>query len=236
MPLPSTTFRSELPPVVRKELDQFDSELTGYLLLEHDDDGRHTQIPTSILTGTVADAQLSPNVALKNINNQFSTDQTITGNLVLSGAIVERSRPAFMGDWQPYTVQFKNHDGTVMTIGDGVLSGRYSLIGRTCHAHVLLYIGSTTVVPAGIFGVTLPLPWVGGHSLGSVFMYGPSGKSYLGSAVIGQFFYGPLTNCAAMLVGSLGGSVYDYALMAQTGVPFPWVTGVFAGLQLTYEV
>lgn len=52
MPLPSVTFRSELPPIVRKELDQLDSELTGYLLQEHDDDGHHTHITTTSLTVT----------------------------------------------------------------------------------------------------------------------------------------------------------------------------------------
>lgn len=50
MPLPSVTFRSELDPVVRKELDQFDGELTGYLLEEHDDDGHHTRITADAVT------------------------------------------------------------------------------------------------------------------------------------------------------------------------------------------
>lgn len=48
-PLPSVTFRSELDPVVRKELDQLDSELTSYLLEEHDDDGHHTAISATSL-------------------------------------------------------------------------------------------------------------------------------------------------------------------------------------------
>lgn len=47
MSLPSVTFRSELPPVMRKELDQLDSELTDYLLTEHDDDGHHRNITAS---------------------------------------------------------------------------------------------------------------------------------------------------------------------------------------------
>jgi hypothetical protein len=50
MPLPSVTFRSELDPIVRKELDQFDGELTGYLLEEHDDDGHHTHVTADALT------------------------------------------------------------------------------------------------------------------------------------------------------------------------------------------
>jgi len=52
MPLPSVTFRSELPPVVRKELDQLDGEITAYLLQEHDDDGRHTVITATAVTVT----------------------------------------------------------------------------------------------------------------------------------------------------------------------------------------
>jgi len=50
MPIPSVTFRSELDPVVRKELDQFDAEVTEYLLQEHDDDGKHTNITAKSLT------------------------------------------------------------------------------------------------------------------------------------------------------------------------------------------
>lgn len=49
-PLPSVTFRSELDPLVRKELDQLDGELTEYLLQEHDDDGRHQDITAKSLT------------------------------------------------------------------------------------------------------------------------------------------------------------------------------------------
>jgi hypothetical protein len=50
MPVPSVTFRSELDPVVRKELDQLDGELTGWMLQEHDDDGKHGKITADAIT------------------------------------------------------------------------------------------------------------------------------------------------------------------------------------------
>ena len=130
MPLPNTTFRSELPHVVRKELDQSNADTAGYLVTEHDEDGHHTHITAKslkvkgpvaitggpltvngapvvpggggtapaphhvthepggadaltqldagiITTGTLADARLSPNVALRNAFNIFTQGQEV---------------------------------------------------------------------------------------------------------------------------------------------------------------
>jgi len=74
MPLPSVTFRSELPPIVRKELDQLDSELTAYLLQEHDDDGQHTHITASSLTVTGPLAVLGGPITVNGVEPQ----QTLT--------------------------------------------------------------------------------------------------------------------------------------------------------------
>jgi hypothetical protein len=60
MPLPSVTFRSELDPIVRKELDQLDGEITEYLLQEHDDDGKHTHITADSITVTGGTNLTSP--------------------------------------------------------------------------------------------------------------------------------------------------------------------------------
>lgn len=46
-----------------------------------------TTIPAGNLSGSIADARLSSNVALKNINNSFSTDQTTTGLTVSTNGI-----------------------------------------------------------------------------------------------------------------------------------------------------
>lgn len=43
---------------------------------------------TNLTSGTVPDARLSSNVALKNINNNFTVGQNVTGNLTTSGVII----------------------------------------------------------------------------------------------------------------------------------------------------
>jgi len=49
MGFPNTTFRTELPPVVRKELDQSNADTAGYLSAEHDEEGRHTHLTAKSL-------------------------------------------------------------------------------------------------------------------------------------------------------------------------------------------
>ena len=219
MPLPSVTFRSELDPIVRKELDQFDGEITEYLLREHDDDGRHTKVTADALvvdgpvtitggpvtidgvpitgaakppsphhathepggsdpivalsgavitTGTVADARLSANVALKNINNNFSASQVITGNLGVSGnasanaGYYERLRSVAMGEWQAVPYSAANF-GAVSPMTWSVPSGNiftntFTIIGKTLLWH--FYLSSSTIggSPAASLLIKPPVP------------------------------------------------------------------------------
>lgn len=50
MSWPTTTFRSELPPVMRKELDALAAVLRGLLSIEHNSEGGHTDISAVTVT------------------------------------------------------------------------------------------------------------------------------------------------------------------------------------------
>lgn len=52
MSWPETSFRSELDPVVRKEVDAFSAVLRGHLSSEHTSDGRHTHVTADDVTIT----------------------------------------------------------------------------------------------------------------------------------------------------------------------------------------
>jgi hypothetical protein len=50
MSYPDLTYRSELPPVTRKELEQFAALLQAYLSREHNSEGQHTNITADSIT------------------------------------------------------------------------------------------------------------------------------------------------------------------------------------------
>jgi len=69
---------------------------------------------TNIISGTLADARLSSNVALKNQNNNFSETQNVTGNLVATGQI--KGATGQIGGVANYS-EFET-DGTLVFNGD----------------------------------------------------------------------------------------------------------------------
>lgn len=62
MPFPSVTFSSELPPVVRKEMEQMWSLFEGWARQEHNPDGTHSHITANALTLTTNPALAAPDV------------------------------------------------------------------------------------------------------------------------------------------------------------------------------
>lgn len=75
--------------------------------------------------------------------------------------------------------------GTNPTLGNGTLTGRYALIGKTCHIAIRLVPGSTTTFGAGTYTFTAPftaaddiVEYVGGARLSA-------GSTYIGQSVLG---------------------------------------------------
>jgi len=116
-----------------------------------------TQLAASVInSGVLSDARLSGNVALRNINNNFSVGQTINGGLAVAGAIGERGRPVPLGEWATYTPAWIS-TGTAPAIGNGVLTGRYTLVGKTCHFKISLVANTTTTFGTGQYFFGLPV-------------------------------------------------------------------------------
>jgi hypothetical protein len=59
-------------------------------------------------SGTLSDDRLSTNVALKNVNNNFSTDQSISGNLTVSGTITNAGLTSSLNSKQSTLVSGTN--------------------------------------------------------------------------------------------------------------------------------
>jgi hypothetical protein len=70
-------------------------------------------------------------------------------------ALYERFRTVPLGEWQNYTPV---EDSAITALGNGVLDGRYTLIGKTVHFWARLIVGSTTTFNAAtLFRLSLPL-------------------------------------------------------------------------------
>lgn len=60
-----------------------------------------------------------------------------------------------LGAWTAYTPTW-GASGTAPVLGNGTISGKYCIIGKTCFFYVLLTLGSTSTVGTGGWNFTLP--------------------------------------------------------------------------------
>lgn len=170
-----------------------------------------------ITTGTVVDARLSSNVALKNINNSFSTTQNITGALVASSTITESSRTTPMGYWIPVPFAATNFGATggSWTVGaPSVITNRYSLVGKILfwQLYISWFSGSNTiggtpssinlVIPGGFGAPNSSFPTMVYVVDGGVFTQGYASTS--GTAILIYKVSG-----ANFTAGSAGGVVMN---------------------------
>lgn len=116
-----------------------------------------------ITSGSLADARLSANVALKNINNAFSVGQGITGDLTVSGGLLERGRSAKIGEWTtpPYNAANFTGNGTMTwTVDSGDITAlKYMMLGKTML--LAFYMGATSV--GGVLSTPLKMLIPGGY-------------------------------------------------------------------------
>ena len=60
-----------------------------------------------------------------------------------------------LGVWTPYTPVWSTN-GTQPAIGNGVLKGRFTTIGKTCHCTISVTIGTTTLQGSGAWFFLIP--------------------------------------------------------------------------------
>lgn len=93
---------------------------------------------------------------------QMDSDKVqLTTNTKLNldiGAIFEGTRTTGLGMWLAYTPV---EDSMVNALGNGVLTGRYTLIGKTVHFWARLTVGSTTTFTGNLLRLSLPVAATG---------------------------------------------------------------------------
>lgn len=134
-----------------------------------------------ITTGTVADARLSTNVALKNINNNFSTHQQVVGNIAATGAFYELGRAQGLGYWTDIAFNAANYTGTggmTWTVAAGnQLTYAYTLIGGTAIVSFVIQGAAIGGTLSNVLIITLPFSAGGRYSIGTMNYGDPGGAS-----------------------------------------------------------
>lgn len=136
------------------------------------------------------------------------------------------------GDWTSYTATW-TASGTAPSIGNGTLTGRYTLTGRTCEYNIVLTAGSTTTFGSGLYSWGLPFTpvtragatWPGtalGINVGTAVY--PGGTGYVVSGSAGVSVYSP--------IGAGGSANSQWAAT----VPFTWNTTSNLSIQGRYEL
>lgn len=87
-----------------------------------------------------------------------SGDITAGADLVATDQLFERGRSVAVGEWQSFNTTWTAASGTPDVGTGGSISGRYTLIGKTCRGYVNLVAGTSGFDPgSGVWTFTLPV-------------------------------------------------------------------------------
>lgn len=148
--------------------------------------------------------------------------------------ILERvGNPAIdTGAWTPYTPTWTS-TGTLPVLGNGILAGRYTRIGRTIHGTIYTAMGSTTTFGTGNYFWTLPVP--AQNALFDWQAMGTAKGYHAGSNLFGQITLMAGTSGAKIRVMySATAPAGAESYVAQTA-PWTWASGDDITFHFTYE-
>jgi hypothetical protein len=244
MSWPSVSFRSELPAVMRKELDQFSAQITGVLSPEHHADGTHGPI--------TADAIAVRGNATIGGKATIGGAATVGGDLTVGGAIASKGgitaggpihTPSLqIGAGAPlttyteaaYTPQAMGHTGAPLFPGaPSSLTGWYSQLGTAVTFEVRLLLGTGFIWPPGealIF--SLPKPRLADLMSGlSTMLHGPI-RSY---AIGGGLMWTSVANSVLLTLPAAVPAYSGQIALAFPTTPFAAAAGNLYGFVGTYR-
>lgn len=153
-------------------------------------------------------------------NNDYLMQLSSPGNLFVTGSITEYGRILPLGHWVSYTPTYRAADPSQPNLGNGNLSGTYTIIGKTVHFTIYFSIGNTSSTSLSMMAFGLPIPNVSQLS-GSLWIYnGATGQSFTGSAAPGSFFDPNVANCVVPIINV--GSSQPFAPFMNANTPFNW--------------
>lgn len=129
-----------------------------------------------------------------------------------------------MGGFKIYTSTWTAAVGTP-AIGDGTLTGRYSVVGRSVTVSLILTVGSTTTFGTGAWQFTLPMAAEDQNT-------GQVGNAMITDAGTGLFRYTPIMIDFTHIALHAGDGTNNYAGSA---LPMTWAAGDYFVTSFTYS-
>jgi hypothetical protein len=171
----------------------------------------------AVFTSTVRGVQLGENASGKrfdSVNTLITRAQT---------GYLERGRSAYLGAWTAYVPTWAG-SGSNPAIGDGTLSGKYSLIGTTCLVEINVLMGSTTTYGTGNWTFSLPVTAVDTAGCGS-------GRAFDSDAVLRY----NLTSVPSTTTAWTASADAAATVLTSTS-PFAWAQNDVLVLAFSYEI
>jgi hypothetical protein len=143
--------------------------------------------------------------------------------VVPPGRIYEVRRGDYpLGEWHDYAPTWTS-TGTQPVVGNGFFYGRYTLVGKTVFARMILNFGSTTTGGTGDWRFGLPIACAagGGEVVGT-------GRAFTGG--LGRNFLPILITATEVSWHPNGSAIY-----ASAGNPGPWAAGHNIHMTLVYN-
>ncbi len=135
-----------------------------------------------------------------------------------------------LGVWTDYTPVWTS-SGTAPAIGNGTLSGRYVLHGKTCHFTIALTFGSTTTTGSGSWSFGFPV--TPSFTLPTSFLL----TGYLEDlATVGYGYLGARASSATEFYVQFSSGTNGQSNIQGAAVPFTMATGDYLSMAGTYEV
>lgn len=140
--------------------------------------------------------------------------------------IFERGRTTAMGEWLSYAVAWGS--SAAPDVSNGIISGRYTLIGKTCHIQVKLTFQASTTYGTGIWVFTLPAAAANPtyDALGSGWLFG----SALGAKPFKNFVVAIYDQFHVQLIAD------DSSTLVGPTIPHVWSSGDSLYFHATFEM
>lgn len=115
-----------------------------------------------------------------------STGISSTGPITATGGITIAGEPVTSGAWNTYTPAWTS-TGTAPSVGNGVIQGRYAIVGRTVHCHINFTPGSTSTFGTNFYSFSLPVAAAnqGASMVGQAHILQSGGGRWAGQIIVG---------------------------------------------------
>lgn len=201
-----------------------DNRIIDGILAQHNQDGTHGVVTATSLTATAGLTISGGAVSLP--AGSLATAALASGSVTNAKLSTTSGEPG--GAWTSWSPTF-----TGFTIGNGTVTARYTLIGKTVHARFHILYGSTTQI-TGDFGISNPVTAAANAGTGNIT---PRGQffAFNGVSIFNGVMGNTSTTATNMRFIGASGTYASLFIAPNSTTPFVSAAGVEIGGEFTYE-